>query len=288
MTRKAKKKSAGVRTTRPIRRARPKKARKSSRGPAGVVRANIAPLVISGALLIGLGAMTFLGYRSVTASDFFEVSRVDIRGTVRTSSDTIERIVISRTQRTGVWNADLAEIRARVEEQPFVRSAAVTRLLPNGIRVQISEHEPKAVVRMKDGDHLVNAEGRILARAEGVEHSIPFIIHGWDEEKSEKADKENLERVRLFSRMLTEWNELGITERVEVLDLSSLREPRAVVQDSDSAVSIALGRENFGENLSRGIRAIAGKGNVFEAVDLVGANMILAPRKPKKEGPAAR
>ena len=42
-------------------------------------------------------------------------------------------------------------------------------------------------------------------------------------------------------------------------------------------------RENFGENLSKGIKAIVGKGQTFEAVNLVGTNMILLPRKSQQK-----
>ncbi|HMO81711.1 MAG TPA: FtsQ-type POTRA domain-containing protein [Pyrinomonadaceae bacterium] len=288
MARRSKRISSDSKAVRPARRVRPKKAKRGGRGPGGVVRKNLAPLFLSSCILIGIIAMALLGYRSVTASNFFEIAEVNIQGTVRASAETVKRIVLGRAERSGVWNADLAEIRAKIEEQPFVRSASVTRMLPNGIRVQIFEHEPKAIVRLKDGDHLVNGEGRVLARSEGVDHSIPFAILGWDEAKSEKADKENAERVRIFAQMLSDWSDLGIADRVENVDLRSIREPRAIIRDSGSLVSIALGRDNFGENLSRGIRAIAGKGNIFEAVDLVGANMILAPRKQQNEKPAAR
>jgi len=79
--------------------------------------------------------------------------------------------------------------------------------------------------------------------------------------------------------MLNDWRVNGLVGRVESVNLSDLREPRATVPDSGTIVSIAVGRENYGENLSNGIKAIVGKGEMFEGVDLVGSNMVLAPRK---------
>jgi hypothetical protein len=55
-----------------------------------------------------------------------------------------------------------------------------------------------------------------------------------------------------------------------------------MIEDSGTVVSIALGRDKFGEYLKRGINAIVGKGEMFEAVNLVGQNMILAPRGQSK------
>src|SRR5687767_3775003 len=102
---------------------------------------------------------------------------------------------------------------------------------------------------------------------------------GWEEGKTEKAWKENIERVKIYQKMLAEWSVANLASRVESINLTDLREPRAIVPDSGTTVSIAVGRENFGENLSKGVKAIVGKGDMFEGVNLVGSNMILAPRK---------
>ncbi|HEV8591325.1 MAG TPA: FtsQ-type POTRA domain-containing protein, partial [Pyrinomonadaceae bacterium] len=239
------------------------------------------PFFLSFCILICLGALGFIGYRTVTASDFFHVAKVDVRGTTRSSRPDIERIVNIQTERSGVWNADLPDLRAKIEKLPFVKSVAVSRVLPNGIRVVVFEHVPQAIVRTNGGDYLVNEEGTILARAEQGERDLPFVMMGWDETKSEKAGKDNLERLKTYRKMLAEWQQFDLASRVRFVDLSNLREPRAVTEDSGLAVSIELGKEDFGEHLKRGINAIVGKGNVFQAVNLVGQNMILEPRQGK-------
>jgi cell division septal protein FtsQ len=241
----------------------------------------VLPFFLSFCILICLGALGFIGYRTVTASDFFHVAKVDVRGTTRSSRPDIERIVNIQTERSGVWNADLPDLRAKIEKLPFVKSVAVSRVLPNGIRVVVFEHVPQAIVRTNGGDYLVNEEGTILARAEQGERDLPFVMMGWDETKSEKAGKDNLERLKTYRKMLAEWQQFDLASRVHFVDLSNLREPRAVTEDSGLAVSIELGKEDFGEHLKRGINAIVGKGNVFQAVNLVGQNMILEPRQGK-------
>lgn len=237
------------------------------------------PVFLSLCILFCIGVFVYMGYRSVTASNFFGVAAVEVNGTGRASKENIERVVLAETERTGVWNADLPEIRAKIEKLPFVRSAAVSRILPNGVRVEIFEHEPKAIVKTPGGLMLVDKDARILAKAEAPEEQLPFTVIGWDDAKSEKADRENVERVKLYQKMLADWKTYGVESKVHSLDLSNLRDPRAIIEDSGTNVLIAVGRENFGENLTKGIKAIAGKGQTFAAVDLVGSNMILSPRK---------
>src|SRR5688572_29131537 len=67
----------------------------------------VLPFFLSFCILICLGALGFVGYRTVTASDFFHVANVDVRGTTRSSEPDIERIVTIQAERSGVWNADL-------------------------------------------------------------------------------------------------------------------------------------------------------------------------------------
>lgn len=256
--------------------------KRGQKNSAGASAKKVLPVFLSVCIIFCLGVFVYLGYRSVTASDFFEVATVEVNGTQRASKENIKRLVAASVEHTGTWNADLPGLKAEIERQPFVRSAAVSRILPNGVRIDVFEHEPKAVVTTAGGNLLVDGTGKVLAKAEQQEKQLPFTIIGWDEAKSEKADKKNAERVKLYQKMLGEWRTYGIESKVKAIDLSDLRDPRAVIEDSGTDVKIAVGRESFGENLSKGIKAIVGKGEKFEAVNLVGTNMILSPRKVQR------
>lgn len=220
-----------------------------------------------------------LGYQSVTASTFFDVKSVNVRGVERSSKDDITRAVTSSAEKLGVWNANLLEIKAKVEKMAFVKTAAVSRVLPNGIRVNVVERVPSAIVRLSNGDFLVDADGNILAPVTSKEPKLPITMFGWDEAKTEKAFKENLERIKMYQTMIAEWQDFDLVSRVTSVNLTDLREPKAITQDSGMPVSIALGKDAFGEHLRKGIGAIVGKGAMFDGVDLVGQNMILSSRR---------
>lgn len=240
------------------------------------------PLFLSLCLLICLAALGMLGYQSVTASTFFNVKSIEVRGVERASKDDISRIVASSTEKSGSWKADLLEIKAKVEKIAFVKNAAVSRVLPNGIRVNVTERVPSAIVRLSNGDFLVDSEGNILAPVTAKEAKLPITMFGWDESKTEKAVKDNLERLKMYQKMMAEWQDFDLVKRVTSVDLTDLREPKAVAQDSGMPVSIALGKDSFGEHLRKGISAIAGKGITFDAVNLVGQNMILSSRQTQE------
>jgi cell division septal protein FtsQ len=240
---------------------------------------SIVPLVLSVAIVVCLGLVVLLTYGTISESEFFKLKAISVAGTDRASRNDIEKIVNSNAEKTGVWNADLLSIKQKIEKVTFVKTAAVSRSLPSGINVAITEREPVAIVRVNSGDYLTDAEGTILAPATAEEKKVPFAMLGWNEEKSERAGKENLERLKMFQNMLSEWKDYDLVSRVKSVDLADMREPMATLEDSGMPVTITLARENFGKQLADGIKAIVGKGNMFEGVDLVGQNMVLVPRK---------
>lgn len=280
MTAKVRRKSSIERTPRTG--AKKKNVRRGSAGPSRL-GSFFLPLFLSVCLLICLGILGYMGLQNVAASKFFDVKAVDVGGTVRSSREDIGRIAANSAEKSGVWNADLDEIKAKVEKLPFVKNAAVSRVLPGGLSVHVVEHVPVAVVKLPGGNVLIDGESNILARAAAIEPDLPVTIFGWDESKTERAARENLERVRLYQKMLAEWRESGIVQRVRGVDIADLRDPKAITEDAGNTVTISVGRDSFAQNLKNGVAAIAGKSDMFDGVSLVGSNMILSSRKKPAE-----
>ncbi|MBV9216347.1 MAG: FtsQ-type POTRA domain-containing protein [Acidobacteria bacterium] len=233
------------------------------------------PLMISGILLACLSVLGFTAYKSATASDFFHVRSIDIRGNQRTSSEDIRRIVATETEKSGVWNADLADVKAKLEKFPFVKTAALSRMLPAGIRVDIVERVPAATVHLKTGDFLVDGEGTILSTAKGEERDFPFALTGWDEAKSEKAMTDNVARLKVYKRMLEEWKQFDLLSRVKSVDLTNPRQPTAIVEDSGRQVTITLAKDDLGKSLKTALEVLSGKGAKVKGVDAEGVYPVI-------------
>lgn len=235
----------------------------------------VLPLVISIVLLGVLVVLGMSGYRTATASSFFDIRNVAVSGTDRTPPEDIQKVVLASAEKTGVWNADLSEIRARIEKFSFVKSAAVSMALPSGIRVNITERVPVAVVKMSFGNCLIDAEGAILAAEKNSDKDFPVVLYGWDEEKTEKAFSENAVRLKLYKKMLDEWRGFDLVSTVKSINLTNVREPVAVVEDSGHSISITLAKDKFGANLKTAIDAISGKGAKIKSVDAGGVYPVI-------------
>ncbi len=227
-----------------------------------------------------LGFLLFMGYRTVTASPFFDAKKIDIRGANRVSRDDIERIVRSQTEKNGVWNANLETVRNEIEKQPFVKSAAVSRILPNGVQVRIDERAAKAIVRLNSGgDFWADDEAILFSTVGKNEQRPPFVLRGWDEAKTDKAQKDNRERVKLFLKLQDEFQSLGISNRVAALNLADLQDAQAAVEDSGETVLVNLGREDYGKRLQKALEVITGKGKEIESLILHGSSVNRTARK---------
>jgi hypothetical protein len=182
---------------------------------------------------------------------------------------------MASAEKTGVWNADLGDIRTKIEKFPYVKSAAVSRILPAGIRVNVTERVPAAVVRLSSGNYLVDGDGTVLGLANDKTPDFPFVLRGWDEAKTEKAGPDNLARLKLYRKMLDEWKQFDLASHVKEVNLANPREPTAVIEDSGRPVTILLARDDLGKSLKRALEAVSGKGSKVASVDAAGISPVI-------------
>jgi cell division septal protein FtsQ len=230
----------------------------------------VLPAIVICILLAGAGFLVLSGLETATASEFFALKSVDVRGTQRASGDEIKRAVTASVEKRGVWNADLGDLRTKIEKFAFVRSAAVSRVLPDGIRVNVTERIPAAVVRLNAGKYLVDGEATLLAAVKGEEKEFPFVLYGWDETKTEKAIPDNIARLKIYRKMLEEWKQFDLSSRVKQVNIANPREPIAVVEDSGREISVTLAKDDLGKSLKTAVEALSGKGARVRSVDAGG------------------
>ncbi len=236
------------------------------------------PLFFIASILFCLAFLLFISYRTVTASAFFDVKTIEVRGTSRLNKDDIERIVSRQSEKAGVWNTDLRRIREDLEKLTLVKSAVVSRVLPDGLRVSITERAPRAVVRVNAADYWADDDAVILGIIGKTEERPPFYMQGWNEERTEKAVKDNQERVKIYLKMVAEWQNFELAKRVSAVNLADLQTPQAFVPDSGETVTISLPRDNFGKRLQTGLERIAGRGKEVKSIDMSGTQPVLGFR----------
>jgi len=146
-----------------------------------------------------------------------------------------------------IFTVSLADRRAELERLPWVEHATVMRLLPNRMRVSITERTPVAFVRQGNHIGLVDANGVLLDMPTDVpantHYSFPVVTGiGGDEPLSTRAA-----RMKIFARFTSELDAEGekISQNLSEVDLSNPEDVKALIPDHASDVLVHFGEENF-------------------------------------------
>jgi cell division septal protein FtsQ len=244
---------SGEMVQRPARRERGSSA---SRARGSGFQRVLAYLPLAGkiGLAVVIGILIFAGYRAAASASFFQARNVDVSGTSRASTDEIKAIVRHGVAQTGVWRADLDAISKELKTVAWVREAVVSRVLPDGLRVRVTEREPRAIVITSTGKFLwVDDEAFNLGAASPTDQ---IFMRGWNEDGKEAARAENRERVQKFLDMTRDWETKGISRRVSEVNLDDMRDVRVQLTGDDSQIEIQLGKEDFGTRLESALMTL--------------------------------
>jgi cell division protein FtsQ len=232
------------------------------------------PAILKLALAIVVGILIFAGYRAAASASFFQVHTVEVQGTSRVSADEVQAIVRKEVEKTGVWKADLNGINARLERLPWIRTAVVSRVLPDRIRVRITERVPRAVVRTSSGRfRWVDDDAVLLGEMLPTDQLPPFFLRGLNEDDSDGARKENRERVAKFMELEQEWDAAGLSERVSEVNLIDIRDVRAQLAGDNSQIEVRLGSQDHGKRLKDALNVLdsqrqTARGGLISYIDL--------------------
>lgn len=150
-----------------------------ARGLRRGLRAALPYLAVAGGVA-AVGTGGWLGYRWLLTSDRFALEAIEIRGNERAG----EARILARlpaAEGDNIFRVDLGTATGEVERDPWVARAEVSRRLPDRLVVEVTEHEPAALVEL-DGLYLADAEGTVFKRADlaagdadGVGRTLPIV-----------------------------------------------------------------------------------------------------------------
>jgi cell division protein FtsQ len=146
-----------------------------------------------------------------------------------------------------LFRVSLAERRADLERLPWVQHATVMRLLPNQIRVKITERVPVAFVRQGTQIGLVDGSGVLLdmppEAAGDPKYSFPVLtgLLASDPLSTRAA------RMEIYKRFMAELDSSNehLTRNLSEVDVSNPEDVKAVVTTGGSDILVHFGDEEF-------------------------------------------
>jgi len=118
----------------------------------------IGAIVFIGTVLLGAGAVT------LTRSPYFDARTIRVRGTSHVARADVLRIA-SITHETNVFTLDASAAEARLERDPWIAEASITKHLPSGVVIDVHERAAVAVIESSGVLRLVADDGTLLEAA---------------------------------------------------------------------------------------------------------------------------
>jgi cell division protein FtsQ len=169
---------------------------------------------------------------------------ISISGTNKVPRSQVMEVMASDIDRN-IFFVPLEQRQQQLEQIPWIKSAAVMRLLPNRLKIVVTERTPIAFVAIDSHIHLIDASGVVmdLPAAQVASYSFPVIVGMSDAEPlSTRAA-----RMKLYSQFIKELDSGGTRYSSDIsdVDLSDPDDVKATVTDPKGAVLVHLGSSDF-------------------------------------------
>jgi cell division protein FtsQ len=209
-------------------------------------RAFVFGVVATGLITAAALAGDFLYHSPQVA--LLKPEQIELSGNHVVSRDAVLQQFV-RDRGRSVLSIPLDTRRSALEELSWVETANVQRILPNRIRVEISERTPIAFLRNGTELGLIDAHGVILDRPRGEDFQFPIVTGLSDSVSREERGR----RMATYQEFLKDVDVVraGSSDRVSEIDLSNPKDLRAVMTGISSAndsqaVTIQFGAADFG------------------------------------------
>jgi cell division protein FtsQ len=199
-------------------------------GKKQIVRcAQVAALVLSMTVVCWLAYSVIL---YVKTAPRFEVEKLSVSGLKRVD----ENQVLAKAGfevATNVFDANLEEIRQRVEQIQWVRHALVERVLPDQIIIKVIEREPIGIARIRGEVYQFDIDAMILDPDPASGSSFP-ILNGLGGDRPH-----NVKKVEIYRKVLEELGQASLSE-IEIDESDEV----SVVETGDPLM-VSLGTSDF-------------------------------------------
>jgi cell division protein FtsQ len=171
--------------------------------------------------------------------------QIEVAGNHIVQREDIQKAFL-RDRNRSVLRIPLDARRSQIQELPWVEEASVQRILPNRLRVEITERTPVAFFRNGTELTLVDAYGVLLDRPAGEDFHFP-IVTGLSENLAREERAKRMQTYQEFMKDI-ELVKSGSFERVSEVDLGNPRDLRVILTGLGAAGSNPAVAVHFGQN----------------------------------------
>ena len=173
--------------------------------------------------------------------------QIDVQGNHFVAKEDVRKLFVHDRNRS-VLRIPLDSRRSQIEELPWVEDASLQRVLPNQLKIFVTERTPIAFFRNGTELTLIDSHGVLLDRPQGEEFHFPIVTGLSDNMPREERGK----RMKTYQEFMKSVDlvKAGSSDKVSELDLSNPRDLRAVLTglgsgQNASGVTVHFGQSEF-------------------------------------------
>ena len=202
-------------------------------------------LVLALASVAGLAAAVY-GTRFLLYSPSMLLLRpdqIELHGNRVVSRDAVLQQFVHDRNRS-ILRVPLEARRSQLEQIPWVESASVQRILPNRLRIELTERTPVAFARNGNELALIDAHGVILDRPRGEHLHFPIVTGVSEDLARDQREK----RMQTYEEFLKDVDLVrgGSSDHVSEIDLSNPKDLLVVMTGLASATDAQAVTIHFG------------------------------------------
>lgn len=199
--------------------------------------------VLAAAVL--LSSLMVCGFAYILSHPFFTVRDTVVRGLNRLTETEIREMACPDSSWT-LFTADLEALRDRVGRHPWIKEVHVGREFPDRIVIEVLEHEPLALIKGKDGIHIVDRDNKIFKTWDPKETIDCPVITGVVQKDG--LNKEALQRACELVRSLEENDAFPRCDDVSEIHYD---EAAGITIYTDNRLYLRLGIGDYSEKFMR-------------------------------------
>ncbi|MEA3328994.1 MAG: FtsQ-type POTRA domain-containing protein [Candidatus Omnitrophota bacterium] len=202
-------------------------------------------------LLIPLGLALIIGihlYYFLCTSPVFCLSRIEIRSNGSVDQEKVKECA-GLTDSTRIFDLNLDKVSRKIEALPRVKKAAVSKVFPDRLIVEIRERKP--IGRIKSGRcYFVDSEGVILLNAGSWPAADLPLLAGIGFRKNKISIGRRYESKRL-DQVLKLLKAVSLSTRLAIkdIDLVNARAAKDVTLTTRKGLKIILGNKEFKDKI---------------------------------------
>ncbi|MEZ2347091.1 cell division protein FtsQ/DivIB [Terriglobus sp. RCC_193] len=222
------------------------------------IRRGLIPRTRNGWIIAGVSVGLSLGVLAagcyavlhyMTTSDTFRITssqQMELDGNSHLSRAQMLSVFGEDVDRN-IFHVPLEERRTQLEQMPWVEHATVMRLLPNRLRVHVTERVPVAYLRQGGDIGLIDASGVVLDIPPDAPGNARYTFPVITGIKTADAAASRQQKMQLYAAFLKDLDSDGkdTSAQLSEVDLSDPEDVKALIPYSNQDVMVHFGTQDF-------------------------------------------